>query len=71
MTTEIRQMLARALEAPGSPQERMEQACVMLKTEIALSKAHGASQKYLQEWQELLALLEELGPERMLETLRR
>jgi len=49
----------------------MEQALVMLKTEIALSKAHGASQKYLQEWQELLTQLEELGPERMLETLRR
>jgi len=71
MTAAPRQMLVRALRAPGSPEERAEQARVMLQTEIALSKAHGASPEYLQPWQDLLTMLETLGPERTLETLSR
>lgn len=71
MTDPRRQMLIRALTAPGSPQERMEQARAMLRAEIVMSKAHGASPEYLRKWQELLTILETLGPERTLETLNR
>ena len=71
MAKAAREMLARALQAPGSPEAVLAQTRGMLKAEIALSRMEGVSEEYLREWQELLTLLETLGPARMLEMLGR
>ena len=53
----------------GTWEDIREMMWTKLHTEIAISKSHGAGSDYLKPWEEALATLERLGPERMLKQI--